>query len=131
MCIRDRVYGSYIHEFCITERTQKALGVRMENGLLYTDNMEELIAGSVNPGDVVIPEGVKEITGFSLERTAIRSIAIPDSVKKINGYAMSNCDKLASASLGNGVEKIGEYAFFSCESLKSITMPKALKVRCV
>lgn len=126
--MQRRVYGSYIHEFCITERTQKALGVRMENGLLYTDNMEELIAGSVNPGDVVIPEGVKEITGFSLERTAIRSIAIPDSVKKINGYAMSNCDKLASASLGNGVEKIGEYAFFSCESLKSITMPKALKV---
>lgn len=126
--MQRRVYGSYIHEFRITERTQKALGVRMENGLLYTDNMEELIAGSVNPGDVVIPEGVKEITGFSLERTAIRSIAIPDSVKKINGYAMSNCDKLASASLGNGVEKIGEYAFFSCESLKSITMPKALKV---
>lgn len=126
--MQRRVYGSYIHEFCITERTQKALGVRMENGLLYTDNMEELIAGSVNPGDVVIPEGVKEITGFSLERTAIRSIAIPDSVKKINGYAMSNCDKLASASLGNGVEKIGEYAFFSCESLKSITMPKALEV---
>ncbi len=72
-------------------------------------------------GDVVIPEGVKEIgnEAFS-DCEGLASVTIPESVRKISNYAFGE-SSIQSVTIPKSVRSIGASAFCDCENLTSVT----------
>ena len=102
-------------------------------------------------GDVVIPEGVKEIgqgvfeCNYSLISvtfpdtvtkidssafylcTMLKSVKLPSSLTSIGGYAFSKCVDLQTVNIPNSVTEMGTEAFLGCYSLQSVNIPSSLK----
>lgn len=73
-------------------------------------------------GDVVIPEGVKEIGTAAFEGcTRLQSVTLPESVTKISYDAFYGCKKLQSVVIPEGVTEIEQDAFGECTRLQSVT----------
>lgn len=78
-------------------------------------------------GDVVIPEGVKEIGYGAFEgRNSLMSVVIPDGVTEIGWLAFSGCESLTSVRIPEGVKKIGQHAFSRCKSLSNVVIPGSI-----
>ena len=72
-------------------------------------------------GDVVIPEGVKEIDNQAFTGCkGLASVTIPESVRKISFYAFGECS-IQSVAIPKSVQSIEESAFCECENLTSVT----------
>ncbi len=72
-------------------------------------------------GDVVIPEGVKEIDNQAFTGCkGLASVTIPESVRKIRFYAFGE-SSLQSVTIPKSVQSIEESAFCECENLTSVT----------
>ena len=101
-------------------------------------------------GDVVIPEGVKEIgkrafqncTGLTsavipesvteigygafMGCTGLQSVTVPGSVSAIRSDAFKNCIGLQSVTLLEGLVEIGYCAFYGCSGLRNIAIPASV-----
>ena len=64
-----------------------------------------LIDGRACKGDIIIPDGVREIGDGAFSVAQITSVVIPDSVEKIGMYAFFLNTKLRSVKLGKGVNR--------------------------
>ena len=72
-------------------------------------------------GDVVIPEGVKEIANQAFTGCkGLASVTIPEGVRKISHYAFGECS-IQSVTIPKSVRSIGRGAFSYCENLTSVT----------
>lgn len=72
-------------------------------------------------GDVVIPEGVKEIDNQAFTGCeGLASVTIPESVRKIRFYAFGECS-IQAVTIPKSVQSIEESAFCECENLTSVT----------
>lgn len=72
-------------------------------------------------GDVVIPEGVKEIGQEAFcDCPSLQSVTIPESVRKISSFAFEE-SSLQSVTIPKSVRSIGASAFCDCENLTSVT----------
>ena len=72
-------------------------------------------------GDVVIPEGVKEIDNQAFTGCkGLASVTIPESVRKIRFYAFGECS-IQSVTIPKSVQSIESSAFCECENLTSVT----------
>ena len=77
--------------------------------------------------NIVIPNGVKEIAGYTFHnRTGLTSVTIPNGVKRIGEYAFSGCTGLTSVTIPNGVKRIDGHAFEDCTELTSVTIPNSV-----
>lgn len=63
--------------------------------------------------NLVIPNGVTQISDRAFLGCGITSVVIPDSVTDIGNFAFHRCRNLESATIGKGVKNIGERAFDS------------------
>lgn len=79
-------------------------------------------------GNVIIPDGVTEITWFFKDCAKIKSIEIPTSVKEIEGSSFKNCVKLAKIQIPSSVTLIGSNSFYNCRKLKNIEIPSSVSV---
>nr|WP_325258969.1 leucine-rich repeat domain-containing protein [uncultured Oscillibacter sp.] len=72
-------------------------------------------------GDVVIPEGVKEIGPDAFcDCHSLQSVTIPESVRKISSYAFGECS-IQSVTIPKSVQSIEASAFCECADLTSVT----------
>ena len=72
-------------------------------------------------GDVVIPEGVKEIDNQAFTGCkGLASVTIPESVRKISFYAFGECS-IQAVTIPKSVQSIESSAFCECENLTSVT----------
>lgn len=99
--------------------------------------------GCTSLTNVTIPDSVTSIGSGAFGNCPIESATMPTlainfipksnlktvvltSGPSIKDYAFSNCDSLASVTIGNGVTSIGYRAFYGCQSLTSITIPDSV-----
>lgn len=82
--------------------------------------------------EIVIPEGVKELTGFENCKT-LKTITLPDSIEILGVTAFSNCTALEVANLPANLKYIGApaygrgaHCFQNCSSLKELKIPESL-----
>ena len=72
-------------------------------------------------GDVVIPEGVKEIGNDAfIDCGGLASVTIPEGVREIGSYAFGE-SSIQSVTIPKSVRSIGHSAFSDCENLTSVT----------
>ncbi len=72
--------------------------------------------------DLVIPEGVTDISSNLAQYTGLTSITIPNSVISISGSAFSGCKNVETVVFGSAVETIGASAFAGCQSIYEMTI---------
>ena len=96
---------------------------------IMSDGRTLYINGSKVEGEVIIPNGVKNIPSRAFAyQVGITSVTIPDSVTSIGDMAFYKCSGLTSVTIGNGVTSIGDEAFYDCSSLTSITIPDSVTI---
>lgn len=85
-----------------------------------------LSSGANATGEVIIPEGVKSITGKAFhDNTRITKVVIPSSCVKIGYYSFAGCTSLREVVIPDSVTYIDAGAFFRCTSLKKIVIPSS------
>ena len=97
---------------------------------------EVLLDGCFLSGDVVLPEGIKEIASGAFQKSGLReiygeepltSITLPSGLETIDAYAFDQCKELTKVVVPESVTKIEGSAFINCEKLSDITLPRSLK----
>ncbi|MDO5516141.1 MAG: leucine-rich repeat protein [Clostridium sp.] len=79
-------------------------------------------------GDVVIPDGVKEISPDAFkDSTIVTKVVIPEGVKSIDKETFSRCFNLKEVVLPESLETIDDSAFLLCDNLTQIKLPSKLK----
>ena len=87
--------------------------------------------GNTKITEIVIPEGVKELSGFANCET-IKTITLPDSIEILGVEAFSNCTALEVANLPANLKYIMVDSwsfgngFAHCSSLKELKIPESL-----
>ena len=87
--------------------------------------------GETKITEIVIPEGVKELTGFKNCKT-LKTITLPDSIEILGVEAFSNCTALEVANLPANLKYIMVDSwsfgngFAHCSSLKELKIPESL-----
>lgn len=102
------------------------------DGILYSADKKILKrCPKGRTGEVIIPDGVKEIEYGAFRYCQISSVKMPDSLRCIKGNAFSTCRNLKTVDFGNGLKEIGDvyagYIFQLCENLKHLTLPKQIR----
>ena len=77
--------------------------------------------------NVVIPDGVKAISGAFSGYRDLESVSIPSSVTSIGDYSFNGCTSLKSVSIPDSVTSILWYAFSGCTALSNVSLPSTLK----
>lgn len=91
--------------------------------ILYSKDKTILHAYPSATGDIVIPDGVIEMTwGAFYNCTNITSVTIPDSMIYICDWVFYNCDGLTNIIIPDSVTLIGDSAFSGCSNLKNVTI---------
>ena len=98
------------------------------DGIIYTKDMKQLIiCPEEHGGDVIIPEGVEEISAQAFNYCNVTSISLPSTLTFIASSAFDNC-KMQHIDFGAGIkciERLGR-----CEQLKKIEIPNQVKNIC-
>lgn len=82
-----------------------------------------LIEFHVEPKEVVVPEGIREIgKSCFFNKRGILEISLPNSLERIGERAFRNCINLEHILLKNGDTKIDKDAFKNCTTLKRVTL---------
>lgn len=76
---------------------------------------------------VVIPAGIKEMSGGFTNCERLKSVLIADGVTQISPRAFQNCRALEAVSIPDSVVQIGDSAFEGCINLKTVRLPDKLK----
>ena len=91
--------------------------------LALNDGTVVAIKCSAEVSEVVIPEGVSEISDYCFQNcVALKSVKLPSTLKKIGKYAFYNSG-ISSIEIPDSVIEIGEEAFGYCSSLVSAKLP--------
>ena len=76
-------------------------------------------------GEIVIPEGVTQISAETFKSRLITSVRLPASLKYIGDEAFSDCRQLQTVTIPeeSNLTSFGSYSFFNCSMLGSIVIP--------
>ncbi len=97
------------------------------NVMAYSASLGNLYVNGDLVTDIVIPEGVTEISGRSFLHFNITSVKLPTTLTKIGHEAFYNCTALTNIEFNSAVEEIEYRAFEGCTNLTQITLPEGLQ----
>jgi len=98
------------------------------NGLLINKATSELVLSEMGVTDVVIPEGVKEITREAFSERLIQSVKFPSTLEVIGLSAFEKCVDLKTISFPESLRELKAGAFSGCIDLQEVSLPSKLKV---
>ena len=84
------------------------------------------VDGKLVEGELVIPDGVPEISAFTFVNRPLTRVVIPASVESIGDLAFYDCSSLVSIDMPDNIKHIGAGAFYGCSSLASIVIPASV-----
>ena len=87
---------------------------------------EEIAHSYIRHKNLIIPEGVTEISKMAFYWSEIETVIFPKSLRKIGEDAFRSCHRLRSVTIQDGLETIGKNAFSGCPSLKDVTLPDSI-----
>lgn len=97
------------------------------DGILYSADKKVLKrCPKGRTGEVIIPDGVKEIEYGAFQYCQISSVKMPDSLRCIKGNAFSTCKNLKTLKLPSQIKYIGPSAFYN-SGLETIELPKNIE----
>lgn len=76
---------------------------------------------------VSIPNSVTKIVNCAFDNSAISSVVIPDSVTEIGRNVFRSCQFLSEVQLSSNLKILGERAFCGCHDLEKIELPDGLE----
>ena len=132
----DGLENTYIKEFEVPASVQVFSG-RLPSTLekiSFRGSPREIKAqfGNTKITEIVIPEGVKELSGFEDCKT-LKAITLPDSIEMLEADTFWTCNALEVANLPANLKYIKQHAFMStgrcfanCSSLKELKIPESL-----
>ena len=97
-----------------------------DGSVLFSKDMQVLIAAPTVTGTYIIPDGVTTIGDSAFCNSNLREIIFPDSVTSIEGWAFDRCQGLTEVILPNGVTSIGHWAFARCYNLTKVAIPDSV-----
>lgn len=100
----------------------KTFAILDENGDIEFNNKNY-----IEPTELVIAEGITEITKNQFKNARYSRIVIPEGVTSIAESAFSGCSRLEEIVLPSTLKSIGRTAFEKCSKLKSVTLPEGLE----
>ena len=107
--------------------SNKNIFFKILDGVLYRNNLTELVMCLPNKGECFIPDSVTAIGKSAFDGCKkLTSIIIPESVECIGESAFESCSNLKSIILPNSLESIESYTFTSCTNLTSIIIPNSV-----
>lgn len=75
-------------------------------------------------GELVIPEGIKEIPSSAFHENNYSSVIFPNSIRKIEESAFCGCKRLiGKISFPEGFISTGQYSFAYCSGIQEIVLP--------
>lgn len=113
--------SEYLKAYSVKDSTKYAV----ECGILYNISKTSILdVPSRLEGEVVIPSGVTEVSGFE-NRKHVTSVKLPSTVTVVTGNAFKGCSSLVTVEFsGTGTVEIRAGAFFACTSLEQVILPK-------
>ena len=99
---------------------------RSENPLVIVNGI--LIDGKKCSGDVIIPDGVKKISGGAFMDSDVESVVILDSVESIGGGAFAFCRALKKINIPGSIKTIGLFTFKNCDHLETVEFTSGLEI---
>ena len=124
--------GDYAFHNCDSLKKVNYIGdVQGWFNIIHTQNSpirysRNLYLNDVLLTELVIPDGVTEISAAFAYDTCLTSVTIPNSVTSIGEYAFYGCTGLTSVTIPNSVTSIGNWAFYGCTGLTSVTIPNSV-----
>lgn len=116
--VQDVGWGIFSHTPWLNAQTESYVIIGNQILIAYKGTCE----------DVVIPEGVRIVAGFTFENDmTIQSVRLPDSLIALNAYAFAGCRNLREILLPEQLQKIGANAFFECKQLQSMFIPDTVQ----
>ena len=83
-------------------------------------NVQHLFVNGEEITDLVIPDGVTEISDYAfMDCNALSSVNTGNTVRSIGFYSFAGCDNINTITIGKSVTSI-DVAFFCCKELKSV-----------
>lgn len=98
------------------------------DGMLLTADGKRLLFGVGGMADVVVPEGVEEVAGYSFYTFyGVKTLKLASTTTKVGDCAFYSNSMLSSVDFGPALESIGETAFRRCNMLTTLNFPASLK----
>ena len=102
---------------------------KSDGKLLLSKDGKKIYASLIQSGDLVIPDGVEEIDGYTfIYMQEISSVKSPNTLKKIGNSAFAACYYLGDVELGTSLEELGRECFSGDISITKIELPATLKI---
>ncbi len=77
-------------------------------------------------GDIVVPDGVTNISAGAFDHSEVTSVVLPDSVTRIGSNAFAGAENLTSINMPSNLKSIGRAAFLNCNKLPNLQFPDSL-----
>ncbi len=111
-----------------THAFDKTTWLMMNDEEFITVGNSVLVNYTGDGGDVVIPDGIKYISGAFQSNEAITSVVIPDSVIRVRNASFHGCKNLKKAEFKGYITYLDPAVFAECSNLTDVTLPAGLKV---
>ena len=126
-CDIESVYITNLRAWCdisfILARQSSAVG---SHPFYSGDAAKRLYLNGSEVKDLVIPNGVTDLSYVFYRCSCIKTVSIPSSVTTISPNAFYGCSNMTSVAIPNSVTIIGEEAFGGCSSLTSLNIPNSV-----
>jgi len=119
--IGDEAFA-YCHAMTSIEVETGNTKFKSKNGVLFSDDMQELIQypGGLG-GDYTVPTSVVELGPSAfIGNKNLTGVTLPAGLERINAYCFQNCTGLESVRIPSKVNRIWVGAFAYCKKLKTI-----------
>ncbi len=122
--------GQYAFRNCLSLKTItlpvsfKAFGTGLMIDSEFRDNGAAVFAGCSALTEIIIPEGVKELSSSLFQGcSSLAKITLPSTLETIGYNVFDGCSSLSAITLPDGLKSIGSGVFRNCSAIKNISIP--------